>query len=284
MKKAFEKNKILIPISAVGVIILNMIFWNIFNKLVIPAGWFSDTKLSTIVNTVENLAASAVFIIIIKKLFGMKIGIGKKELAKGIFLYGLVVCITAVTQFILSFQTPEKSLGQALPWILLFFIYNMTVGMIEEIIYRGLIFNSFRKYFGESKNDIYKAVLMSGAVFGAVHITNLIFAPALFIATITQVIYAFFFGVLFAVIYYRTGNLLPCIILHGIIDLSAAFWTCFANDIDKQINTANTTDIDIGTALMILGTLSTLFISGLWQLRRSFKTQQTAAPKERYAF
>ena len=152
----------------------------------------------------------------------------------------------------------------------------MTVGAVEEIVYRGLIFNSFRKYCGESPKGIYRAVFLSAAVFGTAHIINLIFAPALVIATITQVVYAFFFGVLFAVIYYRTGNLLPCIIMHGVFDFASSFWTCFAKDIDKQINVLNTTDMDIVSVLIIIGLFSTFLISGLLQLKKIFKQRQIA--------
>ena len=276
MIKAFEKNKILILILAVGLIFLNMVFWGILDKLVVPESWLSDAKLSAIVNTVQNIFVSAVFILIIKKLFGMKIGIGKDGLVRGIFLHGLVICIAGVSSLMMSYQKPEIGFARVLPRLLLFFVFNMTVGAVEEILYRGLIFNSFRKYFGESKKGIYRAALLSGAVFGIVHLTNLIFAPDLVIATITQVIYAFFFGVLFAVIYYRTDNLLPCIILHGIFDFISVIWICFAEDINKQTEVLNTTDTDIVSALVIIGLTSTFLISALWQLGRLFKKQQAA--------
>ena len=223
MIKAFEKNKILIPLSAVGLIILNMVFWGILGKLFLPTDWLSSAMLSAIVNTVQNILCSAAFIIIIKKLYGIKIEIGTNGLIKGIFVYGLVICIAGVSSLMMSYQKPEIGFVQALPQLLLFFVFNMTVGVVEEVLYRGLIFNSFRKYFGESKKGVYRAVLLSALVFGIVHLTNLIFTPDLVIATITQVIYAFFFGVLFNVIYYRTDNLLPCIIMHGVFDFISVF-------------------------------------------------------------
>ncbi|MBR1751293.1 MAG: CPBP family intramembrane metalloprotease [Ruminococcus sp.] len=266
---AFEKNKTLIPITAVVLTIIAMIFMGLI-EAVIP----TEAIPSAIASTVLRILISALFIVIIKKLFGMKIGIGKSGLVKGVFLYGLFICIAAVSNFIGSYMTPEKSFIQALPWLLLYFIFYMTVGIVEEIIYRGLIFNSFRKYFGESKKGIYCSVFLSATVFGIVHITNLIFAPDLVIATITQVIYAFFFGVLIAVIYFRTENLLPCIILHGISDFISFFLTCFAEDLEKQIEVSNTTDMDIVSALILIGLMSTFLISGLWQLGRIFKKRQ----------
>lgn len=276
MIKAFEKNKILIPFSAVGLIILNMIFWGILGKLFLPTDWLSSAKLSAIVNTVQNILCSAAFIIIIKKLYGIKIEIGTNGLIKGIFVNGLVICIAGVSSLMMSYQKPEIGFVQALPQLLLFFVFNMTVGVVEEVLYRGLIFNSFRKYFGESKKGVYRAVLLSALVFGIVHLTNLIFTPDLVIATITQVIYAFFFGVLFNVIYYRTDNLLPCIIMHGVFDFISVFWTCFAEDLDKQIEVSNTTDMDIVSGLILIGLMSTFLISGLWQLRRIFKKRLAA--------
>ena len=110
-------------------------------------------------------------------------------------------------------------------------------------------------------------------MFGGYHLANLFVYPDLVIATISQFIYASFVGVLFAVIYYRAENLLPCIILHAVFDFASCFWICFSKNINQMMNTVNTTDSDIISALAIIVLSSTFLISGLWQLRKVFKNK-----------
>ena len=92
-------------------------------------------------------------------------------------------------------------------------------GVLEEIAFRGLAGSNFLRVWKEEEK-IPLAATLTAIVFGAVHLAN-IFAGAGVPASINQAVYAFGGGVLFAAAYFRTGSLLPSILIHTLIDTSA---------------------------------------------------------------
>ena len=103
------------------------------------------------------------------------------------------------------FGLPED--GTLLPlWRILSFLANMMlVGVAEEFLFRGVIAETLLEHFGTSRGGIWKACLLSGLLFGCAHLTNLLSSAPL--------------GVLYAAIYFRTGNLWVTVFLHGGMDI-----------------------------------------------------------------
>jgi len=100
---------------------------------------------------------------------------------------------------------------------ILFFILRMiNIGFIEEIIFRGFLFRALEKH------GINKAAIASSIIFGIGHILNL-FCGAELISTFVQIIYSFSIGYLYAIIFYKSGSLLPCIITHQIVNSLCIF-------------------------------------------------------------
>ena len=120
-------------------------------------------------------------------------------------------------------------------------------------------------------------MFLSSFIFGLFHLTNLIDKPYLVIGTICQVLYATFGGVLFAVIYYRTQNILPGIILHASFNFTSLMWKSF-RVIDEQKIQTEAKDMSVFAALYVLLIYSPLLISGIIQLmiifRKNKKTKQ----------
>lgn len=75
---------------------------------------------------------------------------------------------------------------------------------VEEIFFRGFLFQGFRKGYGWKK-----AALISSLLFAAMH-----FQPAIFISTLLL-------GLLFATLYNRSNSIWPGIILHLLLNLIA---------------------------------------------------------------
>ena len=100
------------------------------------------------------------------------------------------------------FGLPED--GTLLPlWRILSFLANMMlVGIAEEFLFRGVIG---------------KACMLSGLLFGCAHLTNLLSSAPL--GVLMQCIFAASLGVLYAAIYFRTGNLWVTVFLHGGMDI-----------------------------------------------------------------
>ena len=85
----------------------------------------------------------------------------------------------------------------------------LTVGLLapvaEELFFRGLLYGSIRKRGDSARNQkliVWTSVIISSAIFSAIHFQLLLF-PALFVV-----------GMIFALIYERSQRLAPAIWAH----------------------------------------------------------------------
>lgn len=167
------------------------------------------------------------------ELFGLIRPRGWSTLGWTVAAYGtLLVCGAIITTIFGVGQEDQDdvldSLGLDQGWgyvVAAGFLVTVAAPLAEEFLFRGFIFQSFRQRIG----TIWGA-LASGAMFGAVHITNyegdgieIVAASALTLGI---------FGVVLALLMAKTGSLLPAIGLH-------AFNNCIAfgtmQDWDWQI-------------------------------------------------
>ena len=89
--------------------------------------------------------------------------------------------------------------------------FTLAIGMIEELYFRGIICGMWlRKSVG-------KAVIISSVLFGVAHILNVV-GGANLLSTIFQIMFAFTYGLVFAVIFYVGGSIVPCLLLHALHD------------------------------------------------------------------
>ena len=118
----------------------------------------------------------------------------------------------------LLFGRPE---GDMLPaWHVVWFLIGMTsVGVAEEFLFRGVIAQTLLEHFGTSRAGVWKACLLSGLLFGAAHLTNLLSSAPF--GVLMQCVFAASLGTLFAAIYFRTGNLWVTVFLHGAMDIAS---------------------------------------------------------------
>jgi membrane protease YdiL (CAAX protease family) len=86
------------------------------------------------------------------------------------------------------------------------FMATFTAPLVEEVVYRGILYSSFQKSFGE----IY-AVIITTFLFALVHVPQ--YYPS--IATILMIC---LLSLVLTLIRAKTANLLPCIILHTLIN------------------------------------------------------------------
>ena len=93
----------------------------------------------------------------------------------------------------------------------------LLVGVAEEIIFRGFLFNGMRK-----TGRLTVAIVVSAITFGMGHIGNLLTGHAT-AETLVQMIFAVAWGFLFTFAYLKGGSLLPCIAIHGLIDAFSVF-------------------------------------------------------------
>lgn len=88
------------------------------------------------------------------------------------------------------------------------------VGFSEEIYFRGIICNLWKERSSKT------AVLVSSVLFGVCHLMNVLGGAGI-IETLLQICFAFFYGIVFALIYIEANSIWPCIVLHFAHDFCA---------------------------------------------------------------
>lgn len=94
----------------------------------------------------------------------------------------------------------------------------LCVGFLEEVIFRGLLFEAMRK------DNVKAAIVVSSLTFGIGHIINLINGSgAELLPNLLQVVYATAAGFMFVVMYCKSKSLLVCIAAHGVFNALSIF-------------------------------------------------------------
>lgn len=100
----------------------------------------------------------------------------------------------------------------------LYILAMFCVGFLEEVIFRGLLFEAMRK------ESVKAAIIVSSVTFGIGHILNLINGSgAELLPNLLQVVYATAAGFMFVMMYYLSQSLLVCIAAHGLFNALSVF-------------------------------------------------------------
>ncbi len=143
----------------------------------------------------------------LKESFGL-CGLHGKP-AEYLWFLPLVILLTVNLWHGVGMQEP-------LPETVLYIVSMLLVGFLEEVIFRGLLFEAMRP------NGVKSAFVMSSLTFGIGHIVNLLNGAA-FLPTLLQICYAAAIGFLFTLIYYKGKSLWPCILTHSLFNALSAF-------------------------------------------------------------
>ena len=128
-----------------------------------------------------------------------------------------MICYTLYGKLLFGMPTDRPlRTGWQIAW---YFIGMFTVGVAEEFLFRGVIAQTLLEHFGTSRAGIWKACLLSGFFFGGAHLTNILSSAPF--GVLMQCVFAGSLGVLFAAIYFRTGNLWVLVFLHGAQDAAS---------------------------------------------------------------
>ena len=93
----------------------------------------------------------------------------------------------------------------------------LLVGVVEETIFRGFLFNGMRK-----TGSLTAAIIVSAVTFGMGHLVNLLTGQATS-DTLLQMVFAVAWGFLLTFAYLKSGSLVACMLIHGIIDAASVF-------------------------------------------------------------
>lgn len=181
------------------------------------------------------------------------------------FLDGMLVAMfpfafTAYTLFdTLIYDVPDIPLLPAFD-ILCYFAAMILVGISEEIIFRAVIARTLLEHFGASRAGVWKAALLSGALFGASHLINVLSSSLS--GVFFQCIFAFSLGVTMAAIYFRTGNLKVVIFIHAFNDIVAML-------IGGLYGTTSLAESISSYSPALLLTVAIYLMPAVWLLRKS---------------
>jgi len=184
--------------------------------------------ISKIVTLPVLVVLSAVLFLFVKNN-GMaeKYGLCRPQIpgAKMLFYFPLIVLITANLWYGVAFN-------QSAPETLLYILSMFCVGFLEEMIFRGFLFNAM------AKDGVKFAIVVSSVTFGAGHIVNLVNGSgAQLLPNLLQVMYATAVGFAFVMIYYKSKSLMPCILTHGIFNGLSAFANEAVMTVQREILT-----------------------------------------------
>ncbi|GHU72385.1 hypothetical protein FACS1894184_20080 [Clostridia bacterium] len=93
-------------------------------------------------------------------------------------------------------------------------VFTLLVGFSEELFYRGLVMRCFYQF------GVRRAVLYSSLLFAIGHAVNALAGASVFYVTL-QVLFAFLFGLVAAMITVGTGSILPAVCWHFTYDFVA---------------------------------------------------------------
>ena len=142
-----------------------------------------------------------------------KYGLCKSEIPASKMLFYIPLMIIMTTNFwygvTINFSPLEN---------VLYILSMLCVGFLEEMIFRGFLFNAL------VRDGVKSAIIISSVSFGIGHIVNLVNGSgAELLPTMLQVVYAIAIGFAFVMIYYKTKSLLPCILTHSILNSLSVF-------------------------------------------------------------
>lgn len=125
--------------------------------------------------------------------------------------------------------------------IALFALLMANVGFLEELIFRGYLYQAIK-----SKSGTNRAIIISGITFGLGHIVNLMRGMAID-NQVEQIIVAIVLGILLAKIVDITNSLLPGILFHIVFNISGSIML-----VDPNLNTITLFGILVLASLYLL--------------------------------
>lgn len=203
MKKLYEKNELTFSIIC---IVAYVVLFSYADKI------SNDLGTVKIITTPLTAVFSAFLFIWVKKNgLTEKLGLCMPKVSAERFLYYIPLIILSSTNLWRG-VTMNYSVFESV----LYVISMLFVGFLEELIFRGFLYKAI------SKDSEKQAIIISGLTFGIGHIVNLLNGADV-LPTLLQMCYAVAMGILFAVIFYKSKSIIPCIISHSVINSLSTF-------------------------------------------------------------
>ena len=217
MKKLYEKNEQTFAIVWIVIYCFLQSFANPLNK------WIGIEYSASAVLCI--LQSGILFAFIWKNHLQKKYGLCKSSVPARRFLYYAPLFILATGNL-----WKGVAVNASLPAVVCHIACMLCVGFLEELIFRGLLFQAL------AKDNIKSAVIISSVTFGIGHLLNLFNGSGMdVVSNLFQICFAVAVGFLFVTIFYRGGSLLPCILTHSAINTLNTFANKAEATAEKQM-------------------------------------------------
>lgn len=181
-----------------------------------------------------------------------------------LLILGIVIIL------LLSYSSYEFYLAAEPSVLLLFGSAQALVGIMEELLFRGIIFPLLILHFANRKHPVTKAAWLSSVLFGVVHLVGLIRHPENIWGVINTVIFAIGIGFLFACLLMRTGNILVPMFIHFLIDFTNGASALSEVQTVQSSPTSETIVLTLGVVIIT----SILFMGAGWFLLKRIHREE----------
>lgn len=178
---------------------------------VLGGTWLSGGQRQTLIEALSrgplwNVLAAFLFLVVVIVVAGWRdLKFGAPEPISALRIMWLPAL------YIITFLGMSGFLGlPPLNLLLLIFVSTIFVGLSEETMFRGILFQALR-----SRVRLWPAIIWTSVLFGSVHILNALATGELLIALL-QAFTATLSGFVFIAILVRTGSIWPAIIYHAL--------------------------------------------------------------------
>ena len=217
MKTKLDKRKICIGITLFSAAL--MLIYELFLSGMIPV---SDESVKGGIDMIVTRALGGVVFLTILVYLGYKVLNPIKSPFWRSILFALPALAVAVNNLpIYPLATDLARVTAPLWQVFLLALECLMVGLFEEVCFRGVIFLGFLEKRRETRKARFVAIILSSAVFGAVHLVN-IFLGASPVAVLMQIGYSFLIGAMCSVVLMKTANLWLCVLLHATFNFCGA--------------------------------------------------------------
>lgn len=132
-------------------------------------------------------------------------------------------------------------------------LLGLGTACVEEFGVRGVLYSLFCLKWKNKKNSLLKAALFVSAVFGLLHFGKLLYSLLFLhiadfgeiIASFYQVITSFCAGMLFTGMTVYSKSLIPAVVWHTVIDISAFLYQGIVSEITYLMYMGNATWVDV---------------------------------------
>lgn len=253
-------------LSGLALLIVIVVVHGVMNILVVPK--IENVYLRYCIASLRRFGEGGLALLGAKKLLNCELGFRKENIAAGLTKYGWYFWVIPTLAFVMAAISPDENFGLTPANLLLLLIYCFSIGFFEESLFRVLGVRTFLLFFDNHRKGTLRALIVSAAIFGLCHLMNLIASPVLVKGTIAQILYSSMFGFALGVIYLRTRNIWPCIILHAITDVAGMFWSFpYLNEITEN-------DTSFTNAILRVLVYVPFIIIGAIQFRKMFSDER----------